>query len=98
VNYRVNKELVFSRDPQAYQKRFFELMNTKENESFAPVPMACFSTKELQMQLNLSMLSTMKGFGLEMHQQTPDFGAVSRFLGERYRYWSDDIEHEDFGF
>jgi len=44
------------------------------------------------------MVSTLKGVGLEVHQPTPDFNAISDFLGQRYSYWTDDIEHPDFGF
>ena len=31
---------------------------------------------------------------LDIHDKVPDFSAIRHFLGVRYRYWEDDIEHE----
>jgi hypothetical protein len=36
------------------------------------------------------------GFGLTPNQQTPDFTAIFAVLGQRYGYWTDDVDHEDF--
>jgi hypothetical protein len=32
---------------------------------------------------------------LDYMQGNWDFPAIARFLGERFKYWSDDISHED---
>ena len=47
------------------------------------------------MALKISQMATLKFLGLECHQQTPDFDAISDFLGYRFNYWTDDVEHEN---
>ena len=98
VNYRVRYELGPSASPEKYQDRFFELMNTPEKEDSEPIPFIEFSKKNLHIQLHNSMLSTLKSLDFEIHQPTPDFNAISVFLGNRYNYWTDDIDHSDYGF
>jgi len=98
LNYRVNKEISFHTDREKWQKYFWELMDQPEDENAAPVPMSEFSAENLRLHLWTSMQSTLKNLGFELHQTTPDFGAISVFLGERYRYWKDDIDHPNYGF
>jgi hypothetical protein len=59
------------------------------------VPMDIFTENNLRDAQNLNMLSTLMYLGHELHQDTPSFRPISRFLGARYRYWTDDIEHAD---
>jgi hypothetical protein len=98
VNYRVRNELGPNTLPEKYQNRFFELMNNPEKEDLEPIPFIEFSKKNLHFQLHNSMLSTLKSLGFEIHQPTPDFNAISVFLGKRYNYWTDDIDHLNYGF
>jgi len=98
VNYRARNELGPNAPSEKYQTRFFELMNQPENEDSEPIPIVEFSKKRLHFQLHSSMLSTLKSLGFEIHQQTPDFNAISIFLGKRYNYWTDDIDHPNYGF
>ena len=99
INYRINKirksGLIIPSDEKEIFYRYF---NEEENENSEPIPISVFSEKKLRMSLKISMMSTLKGLGLENHQITPDFDAVSDFLGNRYNYWTDDIEHENYGF
>ncbi len=70
----------------------------EEEVTLEPVPLSVFNKDKLKFHLFSSMCSTLKTMGLEIHQPTPDFTAISEYLGRRYYYWIDDIEHQDFGF
>jgi hypothetical protein len=98
LNYRVNKEISVHTDREKFQNRFMELMNQPEGENADPVPISEFSVENLRLMLWTSMQSTLINLGFELHQTTPDFEAISDFLGERYKYWTDDIDHPDYGF
>jgi len=98
VNYRVNKQLHPSQGVAEFKRLFMDTMNQEEDVTLDPVPLSLFSKENLKSHLFLSMVSTLKGMGLEIRQPTPDFNAISDFLGRRYNYWTDDIEHPDFGF
>ena len=97
VNYRVNKQLYPSQDMHEYQRLFMDVLYQEEDASLEPVPVTEFNKEKLRFHLFSSMASTLKQNGLEIHQSTPDFIAISDFLGQRYNYWTDDIEHPDFG-
>lgn len=98
VNYRVNKQRHPSQGMAEYQRLFMDTMNQEEDVTLDPVPLSLFSKEKLKFHLFSSMASTLKGRGFEIHQPTPDFNAISDFLSRRYNYWTDDIEHPDFGF
>jgi hypothetical protein len=98
LNYRVNKEVGLHANPDISQKRFIELMELPEDENAIPVPLSEFSEQNLRNHLWFSMAATLKHLGFELHQITPDFEAISDFLGKRYNYWTDDIDHPDYGF
>jgi hypothetical protein len=98
LNYRINKEISLHKDREKFQERFMELMNQPEDEKAEPIPISEFSVENLHFHLWISMQSTLKNLGFELHQTTPDFKAISEFLGERYRYWTDDIDRPNYGF
>jgi hypothetical protein len=98
VNYRVATELGPGRDMGEYVSRFNDLINREEDSDLPPVPPSEYSEEKLRFDLFGSMMSTMKSLGFVTHQQTPDFRAISDFLGQRYNYWTDDIPHADYGF
>ena len=98
VNCRARNELGPNAPSVKYQTRFLELMNQPETDDAESIPIVEFSEKRLRFQLYSSMLSTLKSLGFEIHQQTPDFNAISIFLGKRYNYWTDDIDHPNYGF
>ena len=81
-----------------YQRRFADLMNLQEDSDADPIPLCEFAEEKLRFHLSGSMVSTLSGLGFVIQQQTPDFKAVSDFLGQRYNYWTDDIPHPDYGF
>jgi len=98
VNYRARNELGPNAPSVKYKTRFLELMNQPETDDAEFIPIVEFSKKRLRFQLYASMLSTLKSLGFEIHQQTPDLNAISIFLGKRYNYWTDDIDHPNYGF
>ena len=98
VNYRVNKQRHPSQGMAEYQRLFMDTLNQEEDAAWDPVPPSLFSKEKLKFHLFSSMGSTLESLGFEIHQPTPDFNAISDFLGRRYNYWADDIQHQDFGF
>ena len=100
INYRVNKEMEAKADAdqQLFDLRFQELALQLEPKNAISVPISEFSEENLRILLWTTMPSTLRNLGLELHQITPDFEAISDFLGERYRYWQDDIDHPSYGF
>lgn len=98
VNYRVAKELGLGRDMRDYASRFNTLIYQEEGSDLPPVPLSEYSGNKLRFHLYSSMVSTLRSLGFITHQQTPDFKAISDFLGKRYNYWIDDIPHPDYGF
>ena len=98
LNYRVNKEVSVHANQEQFQKRFMELMNQPEDVNADDVPISEFTEENLRLMLWTSMQSTLKNLGFELHQVTPNFEAIGDFLGERYKYWTDDIDHPNYGF
>lgn len=70
---------------------------TKHSSQFAgkDFPYEIFSEKNIGSQLLMNMISSIRIYGLEMRQQAPDFQAIGKFMGKRYRYFIDDVEHEE---
>ena len=97
VNYRIDKRLYPSGKLDEYRHQFMDMICQEEDPNLEAVPLTEFTKDRLRLHLHVSMTSTLRNLGLECHQQTPDFNAISDFLGKRYNYWTDDIEHPDFG-
>lgn len=97
VNYRINKRLDPRDNLDKYRRQFMDMLYQEEDPNLELVPLSEFTKDKLRFHLHGSMISTLRNLGLESHQQTPDFNAISDFLGQRYNYWTDDVEHPDFG-
>lgn len=69
-------------------------METEEGEDSIPLPLNIFNRKNMKMNLETSMMATLKHWGHRIHQVTPNFNAIFEFLSVRYHYWDDDVEHE----
>jgi hypothetical protein len=95
VNYRVMHTPEAQRSEEVADRIGNELMNSEEREGAIPVPASVFTAKEMRQAISLSMIHTLRHFGLELRQTTPDLRAIDHFLRFRYNYWTDDIEHED---
>lgn len=98
INYRLNEKIDFQSNSEEYNKQFLIYTKNPEDKNDIPIPLEEFSEENLRFHLWVSMVSTIKGLGLELHQTTPNFDVLSDFLGVRYKYWEDDIEHPEYGF
>jgi hypothetical protein len=58
------------------------------------LPRDWLGKESLREMRRLAFAAGLENWGLELHQQTPDFAAVERLLGDRYGYVSDDVDHE----
>jgi hypothetical protein len=95
VNYRVMHTPEAQRSEEAADRIGNALMNSEEREDAIPIPTSVFSEHEMRQAISLSMIHTLRLFGPELRQLTPDLKAIDHFLRFRYNYWTDDIEHED---
>lgn len=95
ANYR------FLQNPEALESEeeanriYREIMESEEDEKSVSVPPEVFMEERLREAIALSMLFTLRLYGLESRQRTPDLKAMDHFLRHRYNYWTDDIEHDD---
>ncbi len=62
------------------------------------IPHDVLCEENLRRCLSISMMATLKGWGLVLNWQHVDLLAVERLLSERYAYWTTDTEHEALGF
>ncbi len=66
-----------------------------ESATSEPVPVGFFSPEMMDQHRQCSMFPLLNHWGLELQQETPDIPAIERLLAERYRYWDDDVPHEN---
>jgi len=93
LNYRVEQNPDARGDIHAEKKMVQRLMKEPESETAIPVPVEEFKEERIRMQQKLNMLSTLRIYGLECRQTTPDFESIDHFLRHRYSYWNDDVQH-----
>lgn len=72
-----------------------QLVYQVEGEDALPVPTNEYGMEAMRSALQMSMISTLHGWELEIHQETPDLPAIEQFLALRYRYWDVDVVHVD---
>lgn len=82
-------------DEVEIKQLFKSYLSKPEDEFDAEIPISEFTAENIQMFLKSNMLSTLKLFGLECHQITPDFDGIEHFLRYRCNHWGDDLEHDD---
>ncbi|HEY0115120.1 MAG TPA: hypothetical protein VGB54_05315 [Allosphingosinicella sp.] len=80
-------------DPRGVMQR---AMTRVEAGEMPKMDLAKFTPDFLRFQMDLNVIATLKGWGLELHRQTPDSEAIRRFLDARYNNSTDDIPHEDY--
>ena len=66
-----------------------------EHDSSRLAPADLFTPHAMQQAREMGMLALVQRWGLELHQETPDFAAIERLLAARYGYWDDDVAHDD---
>lgn len=100
INYRIEKNMQEHPLPDFvdknvwYQNEWEMIIDEEERKDSTVIPISEFSEEKLRFSLRNSMIATLKIWGLELRQMTPDFEAIDQFLGNRYNYWVDDVEHE----
>jgi hypothetical protein len=95
VNFRISGNQRTDLTLEDLLKAFNEGMKKTERETDPAIPVSEFTEEALRLNMNVIMSSTLKVSGFECRQRAPDFPAIARFLGERFKYWSDDIPHEN---
>lgn len=93
INIRVNRMLSGDAPLQDVQRAFRELLKRSEQESDMTNGVPPITAEALREQLAIVQLETLRHWGLELRQRTPDLPAVERLLAARYRYWDDDVDH-----
>ncbi|MET8631780.1 hypothetical protein [Streptomyces sp. NPDC004680] len=84
-----------SGDSPEHRARILAAMQAAERPDDPPVPAEAFTEHALRSHLSVAALSTARGFGLAIRPGPLDPEALLSVLGERYGYWTDDIEHTD---
>lgn len=94
MNYRVNQSISPSASQEQQVILMKKIMFREERESDTEIPLTVFTKECFDIQKKISLVSVAKTWGLEVHWQTPDFGALEKFLDTRYCNSEDDIEHK----
>ena len=81
--------------PAAEMEAMRRLTSEPESENALPVPLSEYTETTLWQHIRFYMLAFARAYGLECHQQTPDFEGVEDFIAQRYHFWTDDVEHVD---
>jgi hypothetical protein len=71
-------------------------MNRPEEADDLLVTAEAVTREALEDALNASAISTLRNWGLEIHQPTVEPAPLLQLLGARYGYWDDDVDHDDF--
>lgn len=84
-----------SRHMTAKEKRsFIDLIHEPALASDSVLSPTSFSEDILRLHLSSAAVSGLTTLGLTLHKKTVPGEAVLNFLGDRYRYWIDDVQHE----
>ena len=95
ANERLNKTLTrddLGPETMASMRRLIHEEET--NEQADKLSATVFLEENLRFYFNTLLTGFAKTAGLELHQSTPDFPALERFLTDRYGL-KDDVEHDD---
>jgi hypothetical protein len=103
ANVAINYRLVDRQDglrllegeADEYEGAVRAMMSADETESDPIVPESEFSIRGLESAREMTLPLFLRNVGLEVHQTEPDLMAVQKFLTIRYRYWLDDVTHEN---
>ena len=94
MNYRFPGNRFNMLSEEGY-KEMMEAAFRPESATDAPVPIGLFNLDSMDTNRQFSMLSLVKHWGLECHQETPDIPAIEQLLASRYGYWDEDVPHDD---
>jgi len=66
-----------------------------ETAASSVLSLAAFTAPALRQHLKIAQVATLRSMGLDYKLPLIVTDAVNRVLAERYRYWNEDIEHDD---
>ena len=99
VNYRVNTFRFSNPDklskPEEIRDMFFEEMEKEESEGSLSVPLTQFSEKAIRTSLFMTSVPILSGLGLDVRTNTPNKKALFDFMGNRMKFWENDIDHDE---
>lgn len=78
-----------------YRRQTKVFLDQEETKETRLLPASLYSEEELRFHLSVFANTVLNTIGLELHQETPDTTALLEFLGRRYNFWADDIDHPD---
>ncbi|MEV7797045.1 hypothetical protein AB0O68_34590 [Streptomyces sp. NPDC087512] len=82
-------------DSEERRAQILAVMQAPENPDDPPVPAEAFTERALRSHLSAAAVSTAHGLGLVVRRGALDPQTLLAVLGDRYGYWTDDIEHPD---
>jgi hypothetical protein len=96
VNAQLDREgLSTAGDMDAANRRVSELMRAGGFDEDSAHPMS-LSADDMEFFRRASIPLVVGIYGLSLNQATPDWNAIDRVLGERYGYWTDDVDHPPY--
>ncbi|MBY8864478.1 hypothetical protein [Streptomyces sennicomposti] len=85
----------FPGDSPEHRARILAAMQAPERPDDPPVPAEAFTESALRTHLSVAAVSTAHSLGLVVRHGFLDRQALLSVLGDRYGYWTNDVEHDD---
>ncbi|MEU9031507.1 hypothetical protein AB0D46_29125 [Streptomyces sp. NPDC048383] len=82
-------------DSDEHRARIAAVMQAPERPSGSPVPVEAFSEHAMRTHLSVAAVSTARFYDLTIRRSPIAPEALLSVLGDRYGYWSDDVDHTD---
>ncbi|MGW6971874.1 hypothetical protein [Streptomyces sp. NPDC054952] len=82
-------------DSPEHRTAILAVMHAAERPEDPPVPAEAFTERALRTHLSVAAVSTAHRLGLVSRHGFPDLQALLSVLGDRYGFWTDDVEHDD---
>ncbi|MBS2039866.1 hypothetical protein JST97_33080 [bacterium] len=95
MNERINSARVNYVTQAEFKRQSKAFLDQEETDNTGLLSPSSYSEEQLRFNLSAFANSVLETSGLELHQETPDTSAVLDFLGKRYNFWTDDVEHQD---
>ncbi len=93
VNFRINYGQGF-KSFEEMQEAFMNQFSTTESEADQAVPISEYSFENIQLNLDIALMSYLVQKGYVIKNRTPNFKKLRAFADSKYRYFQLDIEHE----
>lgn len=94
ISYRINQKGLKAEEMNTIETELV-LHEEQVDDVTIPIDLLIEKMKDPDLQY-MTYPATMKGWGLQVKQSTPDFKAIKRLLDVKYRNSIDDITHEDY--